>query len=133
MYEIYALNDEYLRLVKKYKKNLKNSKVYEQKIDASENVNLLLKMEEKTGLSYEDVLLFVNTFLQIVKEHMLEFDIVKLKNFGTFMLFGRKKRINMERDDIWITNHYKIMFRFEIAKEFRQLLKETFTSKSELQ
>jgi hypothetical protein len=49
------------------------------------------------------------------------------------MLFGRKKRINMERDDIWITNHYKIMFRFEIAKEFRQLLKETFTSKSELQ
>ena len=127
MYETNTYDDDYTNAKKQFLRLLKRSKILTQQVDSSESVNFILDLQKETDLSYEDTMLFINTFFQTIKERVFGCEPVVLKDIGTFYIYDLNKKRFLEREIVKPVRYFKSFFTFRIDDAFRRKRMEAYT------
>lgn len=86
--------------------------------------DIIKKISNITGFSYEDSQLFIETFFKTMQNTFMEGHNVSFREFGSFKLKKRKSKIarNINRNEA-ITLPPRIIISFEASKSLKEYVK----------
>ena len=93
-------------------RRIEEEKIKEEQVQRSRTklnkTELIVIVSEKTSLTQNDSRLFVNTFLKVVRDTLIEEDEVKIAKFGKFykIAIPETKEVDPETQEETITNEY---------------------------